>query len=357
MNTRVNNLDVLRVLAAFMVVLLHVSGEYVTGNIESPNVYFTVGNFFDSIARVSVPIFVMLSGTFLLDNPNNKEYRSFYQKSIKKIIVPTLSWSLIFCIYSLLIQLVKSLISDDIVTRIDYIRPFILWIKGQPFYHLWYMYMLMGLYLISPIMIRLKDDIGEKNTLKLGIALICLGMITTITSTLFWPIKFIEYLGYFILGYSLRKYYNSNAKRPHGFIIVSIISALTVFSLTEIIVRMGWFLDRKLYFYGNLTPFVIIGAISLFVAFVNMKEFKFNINNLAQHSFNIYIIHAGILDVISLITHKILNIEFNPIWYIPVMTIVIFGLSYIGSLIVSWILEWKILKIIRTKVEEIIIYN
>ena len=36
------------------------------------------------------------------------------------------------------------------------------WLKGVPFYHLWYMYMLVGLYLFAPVLILLKHQIGDK---------------------------------------------------------------------------------------------------------------------------------------------------------------------------------------------------
>lgn len=100
---RDSSLDCLRVLACFLVILLHVSAEYVIDNIENYNFQFTVGNFFDSMSRICVPLFVMLSGAFLLENPKNKDFVNFYKKSIFKIGIPTFVWSLIYVIYSYII--------------------------------------------------------------------------------------------------------------------------------------------------------------------------------------------------------------------------------------------------------------
>lgn len=353
-NKRNKNLDVLRVIAAFMVVVLHVSGSYVMENIESPNMYFTVGNFFDSITRICVPIFVMLSGSFILDNPKNREYEVFYKKTIKKIILPTLLWSLIYCIYSILLEIFKGIIGLDA----NYLTPFLNWAKGEPFYHLWYMYMIVGLYLVTPFIIIIKDEIGDEKTLKLGWILILVGVIVSNTSKLFWPIKFSIYLGYFILGYSLRKYYIYNYRKPLKYILGTIISGLSVFLITELIVRMDWLSEEnKLYFYGNLTPFVIIGSICIFIAFINMQNIKIHtvIERFCKHSFNIYIIHAGILNVIDLIRINILNWNPNPIWYIPLMSTIIFGLSYISSLMIEKIINLKQCKKIRESIEEVVI--
>ncbi|MGL5904828.1 MAG: acyltransferase family protein, partial [Cetobacterium sp.] len=96
---RNNSLDALRVFTCFLVVLLHVSAGYVLKNINSYNIQFTIGNFYDSLSRISVPIFVMLSGAFILANSKNKNFIYFYKKSFYKIIIPTFIWSLIYILY------------------------------------------------------------------------------------------------------------------------------------------------------------------------------------------------------------------------------------------------------------------
>ena len=216
--------------------------------------------------------------------------------------------------------------------------------------------MIIGLYAVTPVIIRIKDDIGDNMTLKLGWGLTFLGIIIGITSKLYWPIKFISYLGYFILGYSLRKYYISNSRKPSKYILGSIISGLLVFIVTEVIVRNGWIPNNQLFFYGNLTPFVISGSICMFIAFLNLnlkRIYTYSwVDKLAKQSFNIYLIHAGILNVIDLFKSEILTSwNPNPIWYVPLMSIIVFGLSYIGSLMIEKIINLKLLK--KTKCQAV----
>lgn len=74
MNCREKNYDILRIIAAFMVISIHVSAESVSYNIAMPNSIFSFGNFFNSFSRFGVPIFIMLSGAFLLTNPKNTNF-------------------------------------------------------------------------------------------------------------------------------------------------------------------------------------------------------------------------------------------------------------------------------------------
>ena len=58
-------LDILRALACLLVVMIHSSMNYAVQEVGSKN--FWVGNFFDSISRAAVPLFVMISGALMLD--------------------------------------------------------------------------------------------------------------------------------------------------------------------------------------------------------------------------------------------------------------------------------------------------
>ena len=59
--------DILRIIAILGVIMIHVSGIYVI-NYQPNAIQFTIGNILDSISRFGVPFFVLISGTFMLDN-------------------------------------------------------------------------------------------------------------------------------------------------------------------------------------------------------------------------------------------------------------------------------------------------
>lgn len=62
--------DLLRIVACFAIVLLHVSGGY-WSVVDINSSDFTIMTVYNSLTRFGVPVFFMLSGLFLL-NPRKK---------------------------------------------------------------------------------------------------------------------------------------------------------------------------------------------------------------------------------------------------------------------------------------------
>ncbi|EUJ18470.1 acyltransferase 3, partial [Listeria grandensis FSL F6-0971] len=63
---RKDNLDLLRCLSILMVIVIHVSATHLLGNATQMNTNFAIANFYDSISRTAVPLFILLSGYFTL---------------------------------------------------------------------------------------------------------------------------------------------------------------------------------------------------------------------------------------------------------------------------------------------------
>ena len=94
---RIIYLDVLRILATFAVITIHVCSQ--NWNKVAPSSYeWNVFNFFSGISRWAVPIFVMISGTLFLDNRRNINIKKLYTKNILRIITAFIFWSLFYTI-------------------------------------------------------------------------------------------------------------------------------------------------------------------------------------------------------------------------------------------------------------------
>ena len=327
---RENNLDFLRVIACVMVISIHVSAFYVTKYVETPNFKFTVGNFYDSFTRLAVPIFVLLSGRFALSDERNINVKYYYKKFFNRIIVPTVIWSFLYFLYSYVLEFMYYILYGELKHSI--FSPIKSWIIGAPYYHLWYLYMSIGLYLSVPYLLKLKKKIGEEKFFKTGIIFFILGLSIFLFEEF---LNYINFYGYFILGYSLKSIKSKNINF-RNMIFLTIIFLTLMFLTVEISARKN-FMENPTIFYDNNFIFTMGGAVSIYLAFNNLKpeKIKIDFSNMAFHSFNIYLVHAGILSVITIFLDKILNYEPNPIWYIPFMICFIFVSSYIFSVILE----------------------
>lgn len=273
---------------------------------------------------------------------------------MKKIIIPIFLWSIfyVFCNYVLIVY---DIINHNYpITLERLLSPIYSWALGAPFYHMWYVYMIIGLYAFTPFVIRIIEEFGDRVVMLLGIVFLILGFIVRLTSDLFWMIQYIQYLGYYMLGYAILTN-SKNQKVRTGFnwyLLFGIIFGLLIFIATQLLVSSGFvqfeYLNfGRLYFYSYLSPCVILGSLSIYRGFLSINNVKINFYRLASHTFNIYLIHAAIIVLINGILFSFLQLSFNPLWFIPVCSIVVFTLSFISSNIIQQIMKLSIIDKIK----------
>ena len=159
---RQNNIgwvDLLRVLACFMVVFSHSCDAFVA-QFDADRASFLTGVFGGSLMRASVPLFVMMTGVLLLPVGQGYDLVSFYRKRIGRILPPLVFWSvalplLMYAYFNYINPstcnpqvAVDSYTVQQLVQRI-YTFVFNFNFDTTP---LWYLYMLIGLYLLMPVL-------------------------------------------------------------------------------------------------------------------------------------------------------------------------------------------------------------
>lgn len=137
-------LDLLRVLACYLVIQQHASEFYYigeNGTVVTGENTFWIG-IITSICRISVPLFVMISGYLLL--PMRDTIPVFFRKRFTRVLYPFLVWCVIYAIYFVFS---KGDTLEQMALNIFQIPVNF----GTQVGHLWYIYMLIGLYLLIPI--------------------------------------------------------------------------------------------------------------------------------------------------------------------------------------------------------------
>jgi surface polysaccharide O-acyltransferase-like enzyme len=101
--TRVLWPDLVRVVAVYAVIVLHVAAVPVTHLSELPAASWMWANAYDSLVRPCIPLFVMVSGALLL-TPREWNFRTFVTRRASKVLVPFLAWSALYAFWNQLMN-------------------------------------------------------------------------------------------------------------------------------------------------------------------------------------------------------------------------------------------------------------
>lgn len=348
MNKRENNYDLLRVICTVAIITIHVSSMYkkaitdedIFGEIYTTHMMITL--LYNTLSRFAVPCFVMLSGAFALADEKNMDYKYFYRKTIKKIYIPVLIFSVFYFCFSLAGVVALVVLQERETTLL--LLPFKNIIKGEPYYHMWYLYMMAGVYLMVPILQKYKNELKKETFNRvawifLGIA--CLSLWTS-THELNWDIGVCAcYLGYFMIGYVIRvgtMDYKNNRKGLElivaGFIIELLVTFLQYkYSLQGISEN-----DMKYGLIVPQNPLIVISSVFIFSGFSKI-HIKKDFGKLSGNTFYIYLFHGAVWEILSRIIRNQVKDKIDHQILIPVCIAFVFEISYMLTYIYKKI--WK----------------
>jgi surface polysaccharide O-acyltransferase-like enzyme len=248
--------DLIRTVAIVGVILLHAANDLTIQQMNQFEIirWCTV-DIYQSVGRIGVPLFVMLTGALLLQPLKNESLSVFFKKRWTRIGLPFIFWGAAFFAWDFLVEhqaFTSSAIIQGILTG--------------PYYHFWYIYMLAGLYLLTPIL-RIIMAHADQKIMKylvilwvLGAAIVPFaGLLTTyhLDSDV---LTITGYVGYFVLGAYLL---TVRIRRSTLLIFMSLGLALTVIGTYVMAATVG---GGKMYFFQEyLSPTMILASVMLFL--------------------------------------------------------------------------------------------
>lgn len=146
------DISIMRIIATLAVVFLHTCNT-IANNIESYNIsereYFvlTTGNV---LMNWAVPIFFMITGSLLLRKNNDLTYKKVIFKYLKRIVLALFIFGVPFSIMEIYMD-TRTLDISMILSAIVNV------ITGNSWSHLWYLYTLIGVYMILPMLKAFVD--------------------------------------------------------------------------------------------------------------------------------------------------------------------------------------------------------
>lgn len=168
---RVCCFDWLRLFAMSCVILMHAASGLLRGEL---NLGWHGTNLLVSLCFTAVPLFFMISGSLLLSSPRTADLKHLWRRRIPRLLLPLLFWS---AATLLLLRHWDGLELGEVLQRL-------LAVPHTPAYtHLWYLYTLIALYVISPLlyrMVRGLDRSGARYLAGLIAAILGLEMLRTL---------------------------------------------------------------------------------------------------------------------------------------------------------------------------------
>ena len=308
-------LDKLRVLSMILVVVVHIANYYCRAYAQIGTLSFFVAILLNSLARISVPVFFMISGALLL----KKEYSS--KKNVKRITEKIACLVIITSIY---------LVWDRFVMAKDGTNLLSLIVKPERSM-LWFMYVIIGIYIALPFIKRMVDHLTPKEELLFVILwAVFNGLLYFLHLSAAYPIPIINgayYLGYFVLGHILYKNIHLFEKQRHNALLL-IAGLLAVLTIAELSFLLSLYKNTYYdYFLGYRSALMMIASVCAFVFIYLNSENKSNkvLAKLSEVSFGVYLVHGIILDAcMKLFPYRSVNAVFG----IPVCLVIIFYLSF-----------------------------
>jgi surface polysaccharide O-acyltransferase-like enzyme len=326
------SVDLVRTVAIVLVVLVHVTAFpfSIQGLMTSTAMFdWWTTDVFGAVANLSVPLFIMLSGVLLL-NPEKADepLRVFFKKRLTRIGVPIVFWTVAYFAWNYYLH-GFSFSPTNVVEGL---------LSGS-YYHLWFLYLLVGLYMATPVLRVLVKNLDHRR-FRYFLTLWVIGTFTIPFINAFGGLGFnadvfifVGWVGYFLLGVFLLQTQVSRR----------LLYACLVGGLAATVVADG-FVPAVLganfmgFFHQPLNFTLVLSSAALFMLLIHTETHEKAshhptihrlISWISKNTLPIYLLHIMVLEALE---NGYLGLSLNmtvlsPILEIPLLTLVTFALT------------------------------
>lgn len=320
-NTRdEKNYDLLVIIITVAIIMIHVAHNYLSAsfdyNFENFNFTFKGNLFFsfflDTLPRFAIQVYAMILGAVLLRDERNKNIRSFYSRSFEKVGITVVIFSVCYTVFSLIMAGARCIVKKE--SLLILIEPFKDLFLGKPFYHMWYVYMLLGIFILTPFLIIIKDSIGEKMFCRVSWVFLAVATISYLSRPYSFEVGWdvgiqIEFLGYFFVGFTIKRW--ADTVKPSnvygGLLILSGIAVELLLSWLRYrqVLDGGTLSEEKTAFdflaYEGLAPLIVVSSVLIFAGFSIIKNTR-KFPKLSDLMMIVYLFHAGVWYILRAIS-------------------------------------------------------
>lgn len=301
--------DIMKIFAVTAVVLIHASSKFVEDAAVFASSDFFFANTFNAISRFAVPVFTMISGALMLNEEKELPTRLIFSKYIKTIVYIFLFWSLLYTIeFAVIVPMNKG-------RTIHLDKVLLYFVQGH--YHLWYLFMIIGLYISTPILKQFVRRDNEKTVLYfLKVGFIVQGVVPFIvqliktfddkslseTVGLFSMDIFLGFSFYYVLGWYLHNFTLKKKTRNIIYILGAVSVVFSVAFTFFMSVNQGkpYLITYKNFYFNN-----VLYSAAIFLFFKQIfagKRFSEGSGRIIKYisslTFGVYIIHPFFIEAV-----------------------------------------------------------
>ncbi len=308
---------ILRILAALAVVVIHTRSL----TFHETNVY----DFVHACMLWSVPVFFMITGYIFIGVKKISDYSSVKNNIIKFVVVLfTLGYFYAIC---------QRFFEARNLTAMLFVNSFYDVLKGNLFDHMWYVYSIIGIYLILPILSLFVNN-NKKNLYTLLALTAIFGIIVpdickmlNVSTSFKLPIG--NYAFYVLAGATVKEITFDKLKTLRNISLLIIPLYIIIYAYNIFVCNI---------FYASYTSILVATlSVSIFIicaySFRNLNTNTI-INSISKCTWGIYLLHPFFIHVIVKL-FKFTITPYNQLIFYPLSCIFIFLISYIATLILK----------------------
>ena len=283
----------------------------------------------------AVPCFIMVTGALLLETERKITYKKLFGKYILRLFAALVIFGMVFRVFDIIMD-------KEPVSVAAFLKGLYEIFTGTSWSHIWYLYLLIGLYLLLPFYKKVVDNSSAKEIkYLLAVYIIFLSILPMLE---IWGINCGFYIHvstiypfYLFGGYAIYKHiYRPGKAASLGMFIIG---TLLIIGCT--VVRWIYDIPSMEILWGYASLFVIMQAVGFFALLKDVKHTGFRavkwlLLKLDECSFGVYLIHMIFVRLI------LRYMGFNPYENGGILA---FVAVIAGILVISYAITWILKRI------------
>lgn len=290
--------DVIRIMAILGVITIHSANYILYSGLYSHGLTWWFANVLRSTSRVSVPLFIMLSGFLLLNAAKNSAFPVIAKKTMYRLAIPLVFWYLAGVLWQYFFWH-SPILMHDVITE---------FLKTNTT-HLYYLQALIGLYLCVPVILKIDQQLQPFYKWLSVVGLFAYSCLVTAVAVKWSQLQIINfvtifslYLGYFYLGKLLFSLKITSKTTWLSLIIFGITAGLNASGFQNFFFNNFQRLDHY------SAPGVTMMSVALFIFLRGMephfaklikKSSAKILAHLAASTYGIYLMHYIVKDIVE----------------------------------------------------------